>query len=181
VMTNPFVKSPLIADTILKEPPGFEQVAFAVPDVGEFYIVGIRQIPPEVLAHMPDDKHQKLLGHMTEQTLMDWRPLPQAPTTFEDKFITTHLGEGIVRIYLAPKGSLLISAKGRQPTAADTYDTLIAVLAIKRDNQHLFAIAEFDGMMNGLTGLHAPADNTKIASRLTDQIVSIFGTMRLGR
>ena len=182
VMTNPFVKTPLISDVSMKEPLIFEEVAFVVPDFGEAYIIGIRQIPDEVLSHMEEADHREtVLQSMADQTLLDWRPLPHEPNLFDDKFMETRFGEGLVRIYLAPEGSLLVSAQGRKPRADDTFDTLIAVLVVKKEGLHLFAIAEFDDMMNGLTGLHAPEDNLPISSRLTEQIIHLFGSLIITR
>ncbi len=179
LMANPFVKTPLMADFARKDPFVMEQVGFIVPDLGELYIAGVRRIPGEVLSAMERSNHRENLGHMADQTLLDWRPLPKETKPFEDKFVSTRFGEALVRVYLSPKGSALISATNRKPTKEDTFDTLIAVLVARKESWHLYVITEFDSMMTGLTGLHAPGDNPKIATWLSDRAIHLLGTMIL--
>lgn len=177
-MMNPFHDTvPMILDKT-DIPSAMEQVSFTIWDIGEVYSIGVRTIPHEFLPELDKTETQTVLARMAKITLESWRPFPEKPAIFENKFVSTHLGEGIVTIFLAPKGSLLTSAMNRQPRAAETFDTLIAVMCVRRGDQHLFAIAEFDGMMDGLTGLKAPGDNAKIADQLTKQITRIFGTLR---
>ena len=128
----------------------FDAVVFSVKDFGEVLIASVRHIPERVLAEMRDKGDKRtVLSDLAYKALHDWRDdipesLPVEPKVVEDTFVSTPHGEAILRVYMAERGSLLTRATGRRPTAADTFDTLIAVIAARQGDRFLSAIAEND-------------------------------------
>jgi hypothetical protein len=135
------VNQPVVGD--------FDLVAFWVKDFGEVLIASVRHIPEDVLVKMKQDDDRTVLSNLAYKSLYDWRDnlpksLPVKPKVVEDTYLNTSHGEAILRVYMAEKGSLLAKATGRRPTAADTFDTLIAVILVKQKNHYICAIAEND-------------------------------------
>ena len=96
------------------------------------------------------------------------------PTLLEDQYLDTAYGEGLVRLYMASKGSMLTEIKGGggQPTVADTFDVLIGVMVARQKNDFIYAIAEDDGEGGA-------AEGTK--NVLTQKIQSFFASIALTR
>lgn len=137
-----------ILDTSVNEEGvgNFDVVYFWVKDFGEVFIATVRLIPDEVLTMMAQEDIDTTLSNLAFNALYDWRQFPAEPEVVEDMYLETHLGKGILRTYLARKGSLLAKADGRRPTSNDTFDTIITVLVVKHKNRMVSAIAENDSI-----------------------------------
>jgi len=127
----------------------FDLVTFWVKDFGEVLIASVRHIPDSVLAKMREEDNRTVLSNLAFKAVHDWRygipnSLPVEPKIIEDTFVSTPHGEAILRVYVAERGSLLARASGRQPGAADTFDTEIAVIVARQKDHYVYAIAEND-------------------------------------
>jgi hypothetical protein len=140
-----------IQDTSVNQPKvsNCDLVAFEVKDFGEVLITGVRHIPDDVLDKMKQDDNRTVLSNLAYKALNDWRDFPIKPKVVEETYLSTPHGESLLRVYMAEKASLLVSATGRRPTASDTFDTLIAVIVAKQRNHYVYAIAENDAESNG--------------------------------
>jgi hypothetical protein len=139
-----------IQDTSVNQPKvsNYDLVAFEVKDFGEVLITGVRHIPDDVLDKMKQDDNRSVLSNLAYNALNEWRDFPIKPKVVEETYLTTPHGESLLRVYMAEKASLLVSATGRRPTASDKFDTLIAVIVAKQKNHYVYAIAENDAEVN---------------------------------
>ena len=88
--------------------------------------------------------------------------MTERPTLAFDTFVTTQYGQTALRIYDVEKGSLLAkSSGGRKP---ELHDVLIGVMAVKRGDHYIYAIAEDD--MN-------PCDQDGLEERLQEFFAGI--------
>ncbi len=140
-----------MVDTGVNQPGvgNYDLVKFEVNDFGEVLITSVRHIPDSVLDKMKQDDNRTVLSHLAYKALYDWRGFPIKPKVVEETYLSTPHGESLLRVYMAEKASLLVSATERRPTASDTFDTLIAVIVAKQENHYVYAIAENDAEGNG--------------------------------
>ncbi len=136
----------------------FELVIFSVKDFGEILIAGVDYFTDEFIEkRMKQDDHRTVLSNLADMALrfntdlnaITARGFPTRPKVIEETYLNTSYGEALFRIYMAEKGSLLARATGRMPTAADTFDTLIAVIVAMQKNNFIYAIAENDAESGG--------------------------------
>jgi hypothetical protein len=89
------------------------------------------------------------LATLSRTALYDWRGnlskdpgvrLQQEPEIVVEWPVDTHLGAGLVRVYLARGGSLLVVQGGGLP--AHREDVLIGVLVVKQTERFAYVVAE---------------------------------------
>jgi TPR repeat protein len=139
----------------------YDLIAFRVEDFGEVYIVSVRTIPPA-------DREPMTVATLSRTALDDWRGnlgkdpgvrLQQEPEIVEERPDDTHLGPGLLRIYLARGGSLLVYQGSGRP--AYRQDVLIGVLVVKRSDRYAYVVAEQghaggkDGLIEGMRAVFA--------------------------
>lgn len=133
----------------------FDLVGFLVKDFGEVHLVSVRLIPQRVLALMAAEPDSQTLANLSWKALSDWRGglgddpqvrLDQEPEVVQETLYETHLGRGLLRIYLARGGSLLVNETGG---GAHRFDTLIGVVVVKRSDRYVYVIAENDSRPSG--------------------------------
>ena len=142
----------------------YDMVAFYVKDFGEVLLASVRRIPSAALENMAKDDPENVVKNLTNKALGDWRQnLAEEPDVVEEDLISTPYGQAAIRIYKVAKGSLLqkkvgnigstpvetlTSTPGDQLDVSrnwpDSFDVLIAVIAAKRDDHMISAIAEDD-------------------------------------
>lgn len=167
-----------INDDSLNTPDAnYDLVTFSVKDFGELLIAGVDYFPDEFIEkEMNSDDHRTVLSKLSNMALHIARHgqgFPIKPKAVEEMYLDTPYGEALFRIYMAEKGSLLARTTGRSmPTAADTLDTLIAVIVAKQKNNFIYAIAENDAESDG-------TDRNKEA--LKERIQLVFASMAVHR
>ncbi len=135
--------------------PDYDLVAFYVKDFGEVFIASVRQIPPDVQEQMNKEEPTKTLSKLGYKVLYDWRQnFPSEPEVVKENFFDTHLGKGMLRLYMARKGSLLTRIHAGK---SEQFDTLIGVIIVRQDKQYIYAIAEHD---------FKPTDETELSISL---------------
>ena len=142
----------------------YDMVAFYVKDFGEVLLTSVRRIPEVALANMAKDDPENVVKNLANKALGDWRQnLTEEPDVVEEDLVSTPYGQAAIRIYKVAKGSLLqkkVGQIGSTPvetlmpppgfrldvsrTGPDSFDVLIAVIAAKRGEQMISAIAEDD-------------------------------------
>ncbi len=126
-----------------KEP--VDLVQFQVRDFGEVLMACVRVHP--ALAHgehMAQDSSGALRS-LSMPSLMSWRPdFPVPPTVLLDTLVTTQFGIGNLRVYLAPKGSVLEEGDGAN--GSHHFDVHIAVLVAVRGDDLIYAIADHEAL-----------------------------------
>jgi len=156
--------------------PNYELVRFVVPDFGELLVAGVDRFSDEFIeTKIKRDDPRTALSKLAKMALHDiGREFPTMPTLLEDQYLDTAYGEGLVRLYLAPKGSMLVEIKGGggQPTVADTFDVLIGVMVARQNNDFIYAIAEDDGERGAADGAR---------NALKQKIQSFFASIALNR
>lgn len=132
-----------IEDRIETRDGDFDAAFFHVKDFGEVRIASVRRIPQAALDDMAASDPQVVARGLADKAILDWRQnLTERPTLAFDGFVMTHFGQTALRIYDVEKGSLLArSSGGRKP---ETYDVLVGVMAVKRSDHYIYAIAEDD-------------------------------------
>jgi hypothetical protein len=132
----------------------YERVMFHVADFGEYLVVCARTMSAESVSAMDKDDHRTVLRNISEASLMGWRrDLAAPPKVVEESFTNSLYGEAIVRVYSVPKGSFLVSAQGRSPTADDRFDTSIASIVVRRGALVVFVLAQNDSSPGGVKGM----------------------------
>lgn len=144
----------------------YDFVAFYVKDFGEVFIASVRQIPPDVQEQMNKEEPTKTLSKLGYKALYDWRQnFPSEPEVVKENFFDTHLGKGMLRLYMARKGSLLTRIHAGK---SEQFDTLIGVIIVRQDKQYIYAIAEHD---------FKPTDETELSISLE----SFFNSVEIRR
>ena len=132
----------------------YDKVIFHADDFGQFLVAGVRQMPEELVAQMARDEPRRVLGVLSEATLLGWRTEFDAPPeVIRESFLETKHGEAIVRVYRARKGSILLRAQGRRPTPEDAFDTSIASLVARRGGLVVFVLAQNDTSPDDANGV----------------------------
>lgn len=132
----------------------YEEVVFYIADFGQAYGAGVRRIPESVLAEMRSEDAKQTLSKLAIKALYQWREdFPEEPAAVEEALVETQFGEGLLRIYLAKRSSLIgVSVlPGGGPGQAgipppERFDTHVAVLVIKKGDRFIYATAEDDDL-----------------------------------
>jgi hypothetical protein len=144
----------------------YDEVAFFVKDFGETVIVGVVQIPDDVLRETAKDDKRTLHSKAAHRALERWRTFPEQPTVEDGTDLDTGYGEALLRVYLAKKGSQLTRTRPRDGVREpELFDTLIAVQIVKWDNTFVYAIAQNDH-------LTADGKNRTDLKRVTEEFFS---------
>lgn len=125
----------------------YDRVLLHVDDFGQSLLVGVRVVPPESAGAMDGDEPRTVLRTLSEAILTGaWGDLPAPPelVLVSEAWPTTTPGDGCLRVSRAVKGSNLVQAQGRRPTADDTFDTMIAVIVARRGPVVAFVLAQSD-------------------------------------
>jgi hypothetical protein len=123
----------------------YDTVVFYVKDFGEVLLASVRRIPQVALDNMAKDDPQNVVKNLADKALDDWRQnLTEEPTVVEEDLVSTPYGQAAVRIYKVVKGSLLQRTVGGSGKGPESFDVLIAVIAAKRNDHMISAIAEND-------------------------------------
>ncbi len=129
----------------------YDTVVFSVKDFGQLMLASVRQIPQAALDNMAKDEPQNVLKNLAQKALYDWRQnFPEEPQVFLEDFVSTPHGQAILRLYNAPRGSLLQRLEGGSGKGPQPFDAVIAVMLAKRNNLDIYAIAEDDHEPVGL-------------------------------
>jgi hypothetical protein len=161
---NPFVKDFQIEDDSGRGEVEYDFAALSIPDFGEVFLLEVRPIPPAVLEKMAAESGAETLSNLANKALGDWRvDLAPAPAVVEDISFDSHLGPALLRIFRLEEGSLLQRASAGETRA---FDTLVAVIAVKRGTTFVSLIAEND---------YQPLDQAGLAGRAR----STFASLRL--
>jgi hypothetical protein len=152
--SNPFnVPFSIEEDTQNTSDANYDVVTFLAKDFGELVIAGVDYFSDDLVeTHMKSEDHRTVLSNLSRMALLVARQgqrFPVEPKVVEEKYLSTPYGEALVRVYFVEKGSLLVSAMGRRPTAVDTSDTVIAVVVAMQKNNFIYAIAENDAESAG--------------------------------
>ncbi len=146
----------------------FDLITFQVKDFGEVYIVSVRVIAPADRERMAAGPIPHTLASLSRTALYDWRGqlskdpgvrLQQEPEIVIDQPDDTHLGPGLLRIYLARGGSLLVLEGGGLPPRRE--DVLIGVLLVKQTDRYVYVVAEHgdaggqEGLIEGMRAVFA--------------------------
>lgn len=169
--SNPFTVPFSIKDDTLNTPDAnYDLVTFSVKDFGELLIAGVDYFPDNFIeTNMKLNDHRTVLSKLSRMALHIARQgqgFPIEPKVVEEKYLSTPYGEALVRVYFVEKSSLLVSATERRPTAADTSDTVIAVMVAMQKNDFIYAIAENDAESDG-TGRNKEALKERIQGFFT--------------
>ncbi len=133
----------------------FDMVVFYVEDFGEVLLASVRHIPQVALENMARDDPQNVSRNLARKALGDWRHnLAEEPDLEEELFVSTAYGQAALHIYRVPKGSLLQRIAG---SGSESFDVLIAVIAVKRNDHMISAIAERD---------YEPLEKERLRARL---------------
>ncbi len=124
---------------------GYDTVVFYVRDFGEVLLVSVRRIPPLALNEMAKDDAGNVVKNLTDKALSDWRQdLAEEPTVLEDELVSTRYGQAAVRMYIVPNGSHMQGTGSGSGQVTAFPDALIVVIAAKRNDHMISAIAEDD-------------------------------------
>jgi hypothetical protein len=123
----------------------YDTVVFYVKDFGQVMLASVRQIPQAALDNMAKDEPENVLKNLAQKALYDWRQgFPEEPQPFADDFVSTPHGQAILRLYSAPRGSLLQRLEGGSGKGPQPFDAVIAVMLVKKNDLDIYAIAEDD-------------------------------------
>jgi hypothetical protein len=123
----------------------YDTVAFYVRDFGEVLLVSVRRIPPQALDEMAKDDAANVVKNLADKALSDWRQdVAEEPTILEDELVATPYGQAALRLYRVPKGSHMQGTSGGSGQETTFPDALIAIVAAKRNDHMISAIAEHD-------------------------------------
>ncbi len=175
--TNPFsVPYSVDEDSQNTSDANYDVVTFSVKDFGELLIAGVDNFPDEFIeANMKMDDHRTVLSKLSNMALNIARHgqgFAARPKVIEEQYLNTPYGVALVRVFFLEKGSLLVHATGRMPTAADASDTAIAVMVAMQKNNFIYAVAENDAESDG-------TDKNKEVLR--ERIQSFFGAIAVHR
>lgn len=147
-----------VADETETGDRNFDSVFFHVKDFGEVLVASVRRIPAVAREAMAADEPDVVARNLADKALTDWRrDLPAELEVVEDDLVSTPFGQAALRIYKATKGSLLQKITGA--SGPERFDVLIAVLAVRRNDHMISAIAENDA---------APLDGASLRRRLQE-------------
>lgn len=133
----------------------YDTVAFYVKDFGELLLVSVRRIPQIALDDMARDDPQNVSRNLASKALSDWRQnLTEVPDFEDEYFVSTAYGQAALHIYRVAKGSLVQEISRNGP---ESFDVLIAVIAVKRNDHMISAIAEND---------YEPLEKERLRARL---------------
>ena len=136
--------------SVNEQDPNYDLVIFWVNGFGELLIAGVDYFSDDVLdKNVKQHDSRTVLSKLASAALYMERGFPTRPKVVEDTYLSTPYGEALLRVYMAEKGSMQISAMGRRPTAADTFDTLIAVIVVLQKNNFIYVMAENDNEGQG--------------------------------
>ncbi|MFI5106174.1 MAG: hypothetical protein ACHP79_14730, partial [Terriglobales bacterium] len=134
------------------------------------YGAGVRRIPQPALEQMAKEETKQTLSNLSGKALFAWRDnYAEEPQPVDEAQIKTQFGEGLFRIYMAKRSSILGRVTGMDEAGKpklEPSDARIAVLVVKKGDSFIYATAEDEYTeMNG-----APAD-------LRKQLESFFASM----
>jgi hypothetical protein len=143
----------------------YDKVMLHADDFGQYLVVGVRVMPPPAVAQMDRDQPDVVLKNLSEATLMGWRTdFGALPDVAEESLRDSKHGSGIIRVYRAKKGSILVRAQGRRPSRDDAFDTNIASVVARRGAIVVFVVAQNDASPDDAKSL------VKIATDLFDDL-----------
>lgn len=175
---NPFVRTYNLRESRLKYENvaektalDYEDVVFQIGDMGQAYGAGVRRIPQLALEQMAKEGPKQTLSNLSGKALFQWRDnYAEEPQPVDEAQVQTQFGEGLFRIYLAKKSSLLVSGRGSGqagvPPKMEKSDARIAVLVVKKGDSFIYATAEDEYIDAGA----APLD-------LRKQLAGFFASM----
>jgi hypothetical protein len=138
----------------------YEEVRLVISDFGQAYVAGVRRIPQAVLAQMAKEEPKQTLSNLANKALVQWVELTEEPEVVEETWVKTQFGEGLLRVYLAKRGSLMGRVEGADEAGkpkTEKFDTHIAVIAVKKGDRFLYATAQDDYLQTkSTTGPTAP-------------------------
>src|SRR5579864_1605567 len=155
---NPFVRTYDFRESRLKYATyDYEEVIFRIGDFGQGYGAGVRRIPQSVLEQIAKEEPRQTLSNLANKALFQWRDnYAEKPQAVEEAFLQTQFGEGLFRVYLAKRSSLLINGSGSResgPPKLEKSDARIAVLVVKKDDWFIYTTAEDEYEGSGSTPL----------------------------
>ena len=163
----------------------YEDVVFYIADFGQAYGAGVRRIPESVLAEMRSEDAKQTLSNLAIKALYQRRDdFPEQPEAVGEASVGTQFGEGLLRIYLAKRSSLIgvsvLSGGGSGQADVpppERFDTHVAVLVIKKGDRFIYATVEDDDLQQtsarGLRG--GPPFDPK--PDLTKKLQSFFASL----
>ena len=159
---NPFVRTYDFRESRLKyEAYDYEEVIFQIGDFGQAYGAGVRRIPQSVLDLMAKEEPKQTLANLAGKALFQWRDnYAEEPQTVDEAQVKTQFGEGLFRLYVAKRSSILGRVTGRDEAGKpklEPSDARIAVLVVRKGDWFIYATAEDEYTEMG----GAPADLRK--------------------
>jgi hypothetical protein len=157
----------------------FEEVVFYIPDFGQAYGAGVRRIPQTAMELMAKEEGKQTLSNLANKAVVQWREgYAEEPQSVEEESVQTQFGEGLLRIYLAKRSSMIEIASGGGKIGdlkGERFDTHVAVLVVKKGDRFIYATAEDDDLQqNSIHGPGAPFDPKPT---LTKALQSFFASM----
>jgi hypothetical protein len=161
------------------ETADYEEVLFYIPDFGQAHGAGVSRIPQAALTLMAKEEEKQTLSHLADKALFQWRAgYAEEPQPAEEKSVQTQFGEGLLRVYLAKRSSMIEVASGGgriSDLKGERFDAHVAVLVVKKGDWFIYATAEDDDLQqNSIHGPGAPFDPKPA---LTKALQSFFATM----
>jgi hypothetical protein len=163
----------------------YEEVVFYIADFGQAYGAGVRRIPESVLVEMRNEDEKQSLSRLAIKALYQWREdFPEEPEVVEEAPVETQFGEGLLRIYLAKRSSLIgvsvVSGGGSGRAGIpppERFDTHVAVQVVKKGDRFIYATVEDDDLQQASArGLHGgPPFDPK--PDLTKKLQSFFASL----
>lgn len=142
---NPFVQEYRIR-VLPPHDPLYEKVEFAVPDFGQYIVIGSRTLPGQSLEMMQKDSPEVVLQNLAGVILGSWRSnFPSDPEVHSDRFFDSKHGRALFRTYRAIGGGMLSTRSGGNPPSPPVrVDAFIAVIVARQGPQLVFLVAEND-------------------------------------
>lgn len=169
---NAFVRTYRFRASQLKhENYDYEEVVFQIADMGQAYGAGVRRIPQQALEQMAKEEPKQTLSNLANKAVFQWRDnYAEEPQPVDEANVKTQFGEGLFRLYLAKRSSLMGRVSGKDAAGKpkmEKSDARIAVLVVKKNDSFIYATAEdeYMGMVDS-----PPAD-------LRKQLESFFASM----
>jgi photosystem II stability/assembly factor-like uncharacterized protein len=144
---NPFVRIYDFRESRLKyDNYDYEEVIFQIGDMGQAYGAGVRRLPQFVLEQMAKEEPKQTLSNLANKALYQWRDnYSEEPQPVDEAQVKTQFGEGLFRIYIAKRSSILGRVTGRDEAGKpklEPSDARIAVLVVKKGDLFIYATAE---------------------------------------
>jgi hypothetical protein len=115
---------------------------------------------------MSKEEPKETLSSLANKAVLQWRIYDEQPQPVDEAQVKTQLGEGLFRLYLAKRSSILGRVTGKDRTKLEKSDARVAVLVVKKGEWFIYATAEDDyAQVEG-----APAE-------LRKQLESFFASM----